>query len=133
MKPILLEATAALIIYKCNKRETLGATHQTPVEPTVQNMAKMQHPQPRCREANFFHTLVLRAKMTFSLLLGKNFKLCRQNGKSLDVLNATDWENLKICLGKDTPLYLFDLFYSRVQGELCAKFKYSQDPMLRIE
>lgn len=43
MKPILLEAMTTLIIHECNKREALRATHPTPVEPTVQEMATMQH------------------------------------------------------------------------------------------
>lgn len=113
MKVILLEATAALIIHECNKRETSGATHQTPVEPTVQ---KMQHPRAVARRC-FFHKLVPCAKMTFQLLLGKNVKLCHRNGKCLDVLNETDWENLNIFLGKGAALYWFDVFEDRSHGE----------------
>lgn len=45
-----------------------------------------------------FHTLVLRAKMTFRILLGKNFKLCRPNEKRLDVLNATESKNMWVLL-----------------------------------
>lgn len=45
-----------------------------------------------------FHTLVLRTKMTFRILLGKNFKLCRPNEKRLDVLNATESKNMRVLL-----------------------------------